>query len=137
MLDLGFDCIGRQSCHGGAADILAMLAGKKREIAIMADTDTPGQRGAAQLAIDLRCGAKIITPLKGKDAREWKRSGATRDVVAAIIANSRPADISRLRTLIKTKWRAVAEPMHTTAMDTSTRQTAPSSATPQTTPLTL
>jgi len=82
MLDLGFDAVGRPSCTGGDGDIRRLLDGQRRDVVIVADRDGPGQRGARQLAADLGRACKVITP-PGliKDAREWKRNGATRAVV--------------------------------------------------------
>jgi hypothetical protein len=92
LLDLGFNAVGRPSCTGGVK-LLVDLVRKHRpvELVIMADADTPGQRGAESLAAVLVafCRAvRIITPPAGvKDAREWKRRGATAaDVQAAIDA---------------------------------------------------
>jgi hypothetical protein len=70
-------------------------------MAIIADSDAPGQRGARSLAARLvgyvRNGVRIVTP-PAKDAREWVRQGATRrDVLDAIEA----APIMQLRYGVK------------------------------------
>jgi hypothetical protein len=57
-------------------------------VAIIADADAPGQRGARYLASRLvgyvHGGVRIVTP-PAKDAREWVQQGATRDDVLAAI----------------------------------------------------
>jgi 5S rRNA maturation endonuclease (ribonuclease M5) len=92
LLDLRFKVVGRPSCTGGVK-LLCELVGtdKPAEVVIVADRDEPGQRGAECLAKALvaHCPAvRIIVPPDGiKDAREWKRSGATAaDISAAIDA---------------------------------------------------
>ncbi len=102
LLDLGFYAIGRPSCTGGTEILNKILPGK--DVVIIADRDEaktrpdgskfyPGQHGAKGLAIALALAdaksIKIIMPLKGKDARDWKRAGATHDVVAACIRQAR------------------------------------------------
>jgi hypothetical protein len=92
LLDLGFSAVGRPSCMGGVrllVELVQRLA--VPEVVIMADGDTPGQCGADSLAAVLLayCPAvRIITPPGGiKDARAWKRAGATAaDLQAAIDA---------------------------------------------------
>jgi hypothetical protein len=92
LLDLGFSVVGRPSCSGGVrhvVDLVRRLA--VPEVVIVADGDAPGQRGAGNLAATLAayCPAvRIIAPPAGvKDAREWKRRGATAaDVERAIDA---------------------------------------------------
>jgi hypothetical protein len=63
--------------------------GEGTEVVIMADADAPGQRGADSLATVLLayCPAvRIATPPAGiKDARAWKRAGATAADVQAMI----------------------------------------------------
>ena len=81
MLDLDFAVIGRPSCTGGLRFIPELAKG--RQVVIVADADAPGQRGALSLASVLRLycpTVRIITPPDGmKDARAWKRAGATRN----------------------------------------------------------
>ena len=93
LLDLGFGAIGRPSCNGGGGLLEELIQGGEwSDVAIIADSDLPGQRGAERLAVSLvpYCrGVRIVNPPAVKDAREWKREGATRgDVIAAI--NSTP-----------------------------------------------
>jgi hypothetical protein len=92
LLDLGFSAVGRPSCAGGVRLLVELV---KRlavpEMVIVADSDPPGQRGANNLAAVLLaycCAVRIIRPPDGiKDARGWKRAGATAaDVQAAIDA---------------------------------------------------
>lgn len=93
LLDLGFAAIiGRPSCTGGTRIIKELVRARNYSGAvIVADADAPGERGADSLASSLRLfieAVRIITPPSGiKDAREWKRRGATKaDVEAAIAA---------------------------------------------------
>jgi phage/plasmid primase-like uncharacterized protein len=94
LLDLGFSAVGRPSCNGGRK-LLVQLVQERRpsSVVIVSDNDSPGQRGAMALASALRrhCGVRVIRPPAGiKDARAWKRSGATAaDIQAAIDATPR------------------------------------------------
>jgi DNA primase len=104
LLDLGLSAVGRPSCTGGVNLLVELVRQRRRaEIAIIADGDAPGQRGAENLAAVLvaYCPAvRIITPPAGiKDAREWKRRGATAGDVAKIIdaAPMRKLEIRRAR----------------------------------------
>jgi len=86
MLDLGFDAIGRASCNTGAEFCKPIVA--RREVVIVSDSDGPGVDGAEKLASELWQTARtvrIITPPYSKDAREWKRNGATKREVMAVI----------------------------------------------------
>ncbi len=77
LIDLDFDVVGRPNCTGGA-DLLVDLVcdWKPSNVAIIADADVPGQRGARSLAARLvgyvPGGVRIVTP-PVKDAREWVR----------------------------------------------------------------
>ena len=98
ILDLHLDAVGRPSCTGGANLLVDLVCDWKPEtVAIIADADAPGQRGARSLAARLvgyvPAGVRIVTP-PVKDAREWVNQGATRvDVLDAIEA----APIMQLR----------------------------------------
>lgn len=90
LLDLGFSAVGRPSCTGGVRHLVDLArALRPSEVAIIADGDAPGQRGAASLAAVLvaYCPAvRVATPPAGiKDARQWKQRGATAAGVAAVI----------------------------------------------------
>lgn len=101
MMDLGFAVIGRPSCSGCADLIKTLLTGSHhRDVVICSDTDVPGRRGAAQLALAIGP-CKIIQPRIGKDARAWKNQGATRDEVISIVRNTRPSNPLQLRKLIQ------------------------------------
>lgn len=80
LLNLGFAAIGRPSCNGGTAYIVEVA--RSRDTVIVGDRDAPGQRGAIQLACELRgiCpSVDVIVPPPGvKDARAWRQAGATR-----------------------------------------------------------
>ncbi len=91
LLDLGFEAVGRPCCMGGVALLVEFVRrSSPSAVAIVADADPPGQRGAAALGrtLAVHCSIRIITPPdEVKDAREWVRSGAkAADVAAAIDA---------------------------------------------------
>jgi hypothetical protein len=98
LLDLGFQAVGRPSCTGGAKPLTALL---KRhhpaEVIIMADGDQRGQDGALslvqRLVIHVQRLRLITPPAPIKDARAWRRAGATHQNVLAAIAN---AEVHRL-----------------------------------------
>lgn len=83
LLDLGFQAVGRPSCRGGVAILSEYLELKKmKHVVIVSDNDTPGIEGAKALAQVLGRGrdVRLIKPPDGiKDAREWRKSGATSD----------------------------------------------------------
>jgi hypothetical protein len=90
LLDMEFNAVGRPSCTGGVkllVDLVQRLA--VPEVVIVADGDEPGQRGAGNLAAVLAVycpSVRVIVPPGGiKDARAWKRSGATSADVQAMI----------------------------------------------------
>jgi hypothetical protein len=90
LLDLGFFAVGRPSCTGGVALLVERVrCGRPSGVAIVADGDAPGRRGAESLAAVLvayAASVRIIAPPAGtKDAREWRRRGATRDDLQAVI----------------------------------------------------
>lgn len=98
MLDLGLEggaAVGRPSCLGGARLVLDLIQVRGvRELVIIADADGPGQKGAAALA-DLTyplCprGVRVITPQGAKDAREWKKRGATAADLERLISETAP-----------------------------------------------
>jgi 5S rRNA maturation endonuclease (ribonuclease M5) len=98
LLDLGFSAVGRPSCSGGTRHLVGLLRRLAvPEVVIVADADAPGQAGAERLAAALvaYCPAvKVITPpAPHKDARAWKKAGATAADVLALI------DAAPVRTL--------------------------------------
>lgn len=94
LVDLGFACVGRPNCTGGVRLLVDLVCARQvAKVVIVADFDAHGrgQRGADNLAAVLVAYSQsvcVIVPPSGcKDAREWKRSGATRsDILAAIDA---------------------------------------------------
>lgn len=89
---LDYDVIGRPSCN--ACDEMLMRHCLRRDVVIVADDDlkadgrNPGYEGAVKLARSLRRIAstvKLITPVGAKDAREWVRAGADRELVDCVI----------------------------------------------------
>jgi phage/plasmid primase-like uncharacterized protein len=92
LLDLGFAVVGRPNCSGGAGLIVELVKRwKTHDVVIVADGDTPGRRGAEDLASILAAytsAVRVIAPPPGvKDARQWRLVGATHgDIQAAIEA---------------------------------------------------
>jgi hypothetical protein len=99
LLDMGFAAVGRPSCSGGVELVRVFLHAHRRDVVILGDHDSakprpdgssfyPGQDGAARLArevVGVCRSLKVIVPPNAKDARDWKRAGATRAVVEAVI----------------------------------------------------
>jgi len=90
LLDMGFSqVIGRPSCNGGVSLIAGLVLSRDVDnVVVVADADVPGQRGAKNLAaaIDPITTVTIITPPSGiKDAREWLRTGGTKEGVLSCL----------------------------------------------------
>jgi 5S rRNA maturation endonuclease (ribonuclease M5) len=107
LLDLGFAAVGRPSCAGGIPLIVELARrAQPGEVVIVADADAPGQRGAANLAAVLVAyvpAVRIVTPPNGiKDARVWKRRGATHHGIQAAIDT---APVCRLKVRVEIKGR--------------------------------
>jgi len=112
VLDLGFRVIGRPSCSGGVAQLVALVKRlRPAEVVVVSDNDPPddrgrrpGQEGADALAVTLAGyvpDVRIITPpADKKDARAWKAAGGTAGDVLAAIAAAEPV---RLRIQSKVK----------------------------------
>lgn len=80
LLTLGVSVIGRPHCLGGGVEIEAMAC-SRRVVAIIADNDAPGLRGANILA--KRLNARVISPPEEiKDARQWLAKGMRRQDLA-------------------------------------------------------
>lgn len=95
-LDLGFWTIGRFNCQCGA-DMLRKLIRRRcpGRVVIIADGDTPGQRGAERLACHLIPYVrelKIITPPE-KDLRSWLLDGADHFTLCQLIHRTEPAKL--------------------------------------------
>lgn len=90
MLSLGFNAIGRPSAMGSHALVEEVVGG--RPVCIISDSDSVGLDSATKLADHLRRSKTcpkvsiIIPPMK--DAREWKRCGATREAVSEAVSMS-------------------------------------------------
>jgi hypothetical protein len=101
LLDLGLEAVGRPSCTGGTK-LLALLVRTHRPaaVAIFADSDGPGQRGAAALASVLATccqDVRLVTP-PSKDTRAWLNGGATPAEAIALIGSASPLRLAiRLR----------------------------------------
>ena len=92
LMDLGYAVVGRPSCRGSVFDTIALVQRKFATAVIVSDHDGPGYDGARALAKEMRqqdIPTKIIRPLRGKDARQWVRDGATRDLVGDLISSAR------------------------------------------------
>jgi DNA primase len=84
-LSMGYYAIGRASCMCGNADLKRLLRLKGvRQVVIIADRDTPGQRGAEKLAVDLAMKHKLVIP-QTKDIRQFCVNGGNRATMDAII----------------------------------------------------
>jgi hypothetical protein len=106
LLDLGYSHVaGRPSCTGGVK-LLCELVRQRRpdDVAVVADADDPGRRGADNLASVLVCycpAVRVIVPPGGaKDVRDFLRAGGTRGGLEAAIG---AASVRRLRV---SAWRA-------------------------------
>lgn len=95
-LDLDFPAVGRPSCNAGARMLSKFASG--REVAIIADNDIPGRKGAEALAgeLILRCPKlRIIYPPDGiKDLRQWKVAGLTREELCRRIEVVKPITLT-------------------------------------------
>lgn len=100
LLTLGFACVGRPSCTGGAKLVCSLARG--RDVVLAADSDEPGRRGAMNLASVLlfHCqSVRVIVPRGGlKDARAWVQAGAARDDVVGAVAAAEPLRLTIKRT---------------------------------------
>jgi len=106
-LDWGLSAIGRPSCSGGTRDAVAYVRQHRPAgVVVMADADEPGRRGAEALAgvlVANTAACRVIAPPpETKDARAWRRSGASaKDVLAAIdAAPLRQLEITTRRTTL-------------------------------------
>jgi hypothetical protein len=95
LLSMGLSAIGRPSCTGAVSQTVRLVQRlSPRSIAIVADADAPGRRGAHALGVVLAVytpSVRIIEPPAGiKDVRAWRQQGATAaDLMAAV--HSAPA----------------------------------------------
>lgn len=112
MLDLGFDAVGRPSCGGGVKLLTNLVRGWNRpDVVVVSDADGPGQNGANNLAAALAVycpSVRVIAPPEGaKDARDWKRRGATADDVHERIAAAPVRKLTVAATLMNGREREV------------------------------
>ncbi len=99
LLDLGFDVAGRPSCRGGTRHLLTFVSsGPWPTVVVVCDTDGPGLKGgedfARQLSPHVRDVRLLVPPFK--DAREWRRRGATTQDIQAAIDMADPVRTSLL-----------------------------------------
>lgn len=80
-LSMGLFSFGRPSCTGGTEQIVDFmkLCGTRRAV-IVADNDSPGQRGAVKLADEIGTPSCIYTP-PCKDMREFYQFGGTAELI--------------------------------------------------------
>lgn len=84
-LSLGLFGVGRPSCLGQEEMISAFLKQQGvRRVAILADNDEPGQRGAHKLKAALKISSCIWSP-PTKDLREFVLFGGTRQLIEAAV----------------------------------------------------
>lgn len=102
-LDLGFHAIGRASAHSSTRIVGGLVRRfQPDQVVVLGDRDEVGAAGADDLASALaaRCSdVRVIYPPEGmKDAREWKRGGATRTDIEEAIHSARVVTLGvRLR----------------------------------------
>ena len=86
-LTLGFDALGRPSCHGATKTTSKLCKG--RRVVVVADRDDVGRRGADALVsaiVPYVLGVSLVEPpAPHKDLRAWLRAGADRSDVEALI----------------------------------------------------
>lgn len=91
-LTLGYHALGRPSCSGATAIICdVLIAGRPRDVIIVADADGPGRGGAVRLGariLGLCRTVRIITAAPHKDLRTWLRAGATAELVNVRISQA-------------------------------------------------
>lgn len=90
LLDLDFEAVGRSSCNSGVKMLCELVKQRKPAwVVIVADNDTPGLRGARNLASVLLAYhrlVRVIHPPDGiKDARAWLRAGAKHEDIQTSI----------------------------------------------------
>lgn len=95
-LDLDFSAVGRPSCNAGARMLSKFASG--RDVALIADNDKPGRKGAEALAgeLILHCPKLRIVypPDEIKDLRQWKAAGLARDELRRRIKVVKPITLT-------------------------------------------
>jgi hypothetical protein len=91
LVEMGFAAGGRPSCDAGKRDVVDLVRRLEvKQAVVVADSDPPGRRGAANLASVLRLYVKdtriIAPPPEIKDVRSWYIAGATKDDLIGAIA---------------------------------------------------
>jgi hypothetical protein len=99
LLDLDFAAVGRPSCSGGVHLVVDLVVARgPKEIAVIADGDLPGERGARNLAALLASYVPkvrtIVPPAGIKDVREWKHRGATHAEIRRAINDRDPLSLA-------------------------------------------
>jgi hypothetical protein len=93
LMDLGFAAVGRPNCSGGVRLLVALVKSRRpAAVAIFADTDGPGQRGAGNLAtvLAIYCrDVRVVTP-PAKDVRAWLAAGASPGDARELICAATP-----------------------------------------------
>ncbi len=85
----GMFAIGRASCSSGLHEILQFLRTNRvvQEVAIVADNDAPGLKGARDLQERLRVRSVLVT-LPCKDLRAFYKLGGGPDLLSSIVNNT-------------------------------------------------
>jgi len=87
LVEMYFPAIGRYNCSSGSVYIYEFLCRHPeiQRVIIISDADGPGYEGALRLCKYLSGVRKcaIMLPEGGKDVREWKKFGLTREMLLA------------------------------------------------------
>lgn len=100
LLDLGFNAVGRPSCMSGVELVKVLVSERRCDVVIFGDRDGakarpdgstwhPGQDGARRLAqeiLPMARSVKVVIPPAHKDPRDWKKAGATHQVIESVIS---------------------------------------------------
>lgn len=94
------EIVGRPSSSSGTDELLHLVKESGyRQVVLFADSDKPGQAGAAKLAHALatEVPVRIVTPPRGfKDVRHWVvEGGANREEIERAIQSARPIEAAR------------------------------------------
>jgi hypothetical protein len=95
LLTLGFAAVGRPGCGNGTKLVCDLVARIRPSlVVIVADSDSPGLRGAEVLAhalcVQCRDVRVVHPPAPHKDARAWVNAGASRDAILLGIQSAAP-----------------------------------------------
>lgn len=97
LLDLGVPSIGRPSARGGSRLLERVAAaGRFDQIVVFGDRGSTGERGASDLALQLRLYCRdvrvVLPPCHLSDARDWVRSEGTRMRFERMVSDADPIE---------------------------------------------